>query len=73
MAAVLVVVEAQRLLARVALRRRVGLVAADPLEAAAVVAAEAHLDAAVALAQDARRGVPLGPGAPMVGSLMGRS
>ena len=33
-AAVLVVVEAQRLLARVALRRRVGLVAADPLDAA---------------------------------------
>ena len=56
--AVLVVVEAQRLLARVALRRRVGLVAADALEAATVVAAEAHLDAAVALAEDAGRWLP---------------
>ena len=55
--AVLVVVEAQRLLARVALRGRVVLVATDPLERVPV-GAEAHLDAAVALAQDARRLVP---------------
>jgi hypothetical protein len=38
-----------------------GLVAADPFEAAPVVATEAHLDAAVALAQDAG-GLPPGLG-----------
>ena len=59
-AGVLVVVEAQRLLARVALRHRVRLVAADAGEPAAVVAAEPHLDAAVALAEDAGGRVPGG-------------
>src|SRR5690606_13418372 len=59
--AVLVVIEAQRLLARVALARGVGLVAADPLEPAGgghsrievgiAGRAEAHLDPAIALAQ----------------------
>ena len=58
-AAVLVVVEAQGLLAGVALRRRVGLVAADAFEAAAVVTSEPDLDSAVSLAQDARRRMPL--------------
>ncbi len=57
-AAVLVVVEPQRLLARVALGGRVGLVAPDAGERPSVVAAEAHLDAAVALAQDAGGLVP---------------
>ena len=56
-ATVLVVVEPQRLLARVPLRRRVVLVAPDPLERAPV-GAESDLDAAVALAQDARRLLP---------------
>src|SRR5207302_1337725 len=57
-AAVLVVVEAQRLLARVALRCRVGLVAADPLEPATVRSAQTDFDAAVALAEDARGLLP---------------
>ena len=60
-APVLVVVEPQRLLAGVALRAGMGLVAADPLEAPAVLAAEADLDAAVALAEDARRLLPPPP------------
>ena len=60
-AAVLVVVQAQRLLAGVALRRRVGLVAPDALEPPAVLTSEAHLDPAVALAQDAGRGLPAVP------------
>ena len=60
MPAVLVVVEPQCLLARVALRRGMGLVAADPFEAAAVDSAESDLDAAVALAQDAGGRFPLG-------------
>jgi hypothetical protein len=60
-ATVLVVVEAQCLLAGVALRGGVRLVAADPLEAAAIIA-EADLDAAVALAEDARRLLPVGDG-----------
>ena len=47
---VLVVVEPQGLLAGVALRRRVGLVATDAVERPAV-SAQSHLDAAVALAQ----------------------
>ncbi len=51
-APVLVVVEAQRLLAGVALRRRVGLVAADPFEGPSVTS-QADLDPAVAFAQDA--------------------
>ena len=55
---VLVVVEPQGLLARVAVRRRMGLVPADAREPAAVVTAEAHLDAAVALAEDAGRRMP---------------
>ena len=53
---VLVVVEAQRLLARVALRSGMRLVAADPLEATPV---EPHLDPAVDAAQDAGGLVPL--------------
>ena len=60
-AAVLVVVEAERLLARVAPGRRVRLVPADLLEATAVVAAEPDQDPAVALAQDAGARLPLGP------------
>src|SRR4051794_17801508 len=50
--AVLVVVEPQRLLARVALRRRMILVTANSFEGFAVCP-EADLDATVALAQDA--------------------
>ncbi|MBB4661263.1 hypothetical protein BDZ31_000836 [Conexibacter arvalis] len=56
-AAVLVVVEPQRLVAGVTLRGGVGAVAADAREAAAV---ELHLDPAVALAEDARA-LPPGP------------
>ena len=56
-ATVLVVVEPQRLLARVALRRRVRLVTAGAFERSAVCA-EADLDAAVALAEDARCRMP---------------
>jgi hypothetical protein len=52
--AVLIVVEAERFLTGVALRGGMGLVAADLLETAAVLAAELHEDAAVALAEDAR-------------------
>ena len=70
----LVMVEAQRLLARVALRRRVGLVAADALEApgwadrdGGIPVAEADLDAAVALAQDACGGLPVS----LLGGLLG--
>jgi hypothetical protein len=44
------------------------LVAADLLEAAAVLAAQSYQDAAVALAEDARRGLPLDPA---VGCCMG--
>ena len=62
-APVLVVIEAQRLLAGVALRGGVRLVAADPLEPAAIVT-EAHFDTAVALAEDARRLLPVGDGRP---------
>ncbi len=54
--AVLVVVEAERLLTRVALAGRVRLVAADPLDRRSV---ELDLDPAVDRAQDARRLVPL--------------
>jgi hypothetical protein len=43
----------------VALRAGRSLVAADLLETAAVLAAEFHEDAAVALAEDARRRSPL--------------
>ena len=66
-APVLVVVEAQRLLAGVALRRRMGLVASDPFEGPAV-AAETDLHPAVALTQDARRLMPLGHGRSPVAS-----
>ena len=52
-------VQAQRLLAGVALRGGVRLVAADAVERVAVLT-EAHLDAAVALAQDAGRRLPVG-------------
>jgi hypothetical protein len=51
--AVLVVVEAQRLLAGVALRGRVRLVAPDPFETAPVLTPLADLDAAVDVAEDA--------------------
>ena len=54
---VLVVVEAQRLLAGVPLGRRVGLVAADPLEGVPI-GSEPDLDPTVALAQDAGGLVP---------------
>ena len=56
---VLVVVEAQSLLAGVALRGGVGLVAPDPLEAAPVLTAPADLDAAVDVAEDAGRRLPV--------------
>ena len=62
-ATVLVVVEAERLLAGVALRRRVGLVATDPFEGPPV-GSQADLDPAVALAQDAGGLMPLGRSAP---------
>ena len=52
--AVLIVIEAKRFLTRVALRGWMSLVAADLLETAAVLAAEFHEDATVALAQNAR-------------------
>src|SRR5690606_8045717 len=55
---VLVVVEPMRLLAGVAARGRMRLVAAEAHQRATVVAAELHLDAAVALAQDAGGGFP---------------
>src|SRR5688500_422016 len=55
---VLVVVEAQRLLARVALRRGMLLVTASPLEPPRGLA-EACRDAAVALAEDAGGGLVL--------------
>src|SRR5581483_3381143 len=57
-AAVLVAVQPQRLLAGVALGARVPLVAPHLLQAAAVGATEADLEAAVALAQDAGGGRP---------------
>ena len=58
---VLVVVEAERLLARVALRRRMALVASDALEPPGVLERpQAHLDAAVAFAEDAGRLLPHG-------------
>ena len=56
-ATVLVVVEAKRLLAGVALRRGVRLVAAGTFERSAVCT-ESDLDAAVALAEDAGGGMP---------------
>jgi hypothetical protein len=55
-AAVLVVIEPVRLLARVAARRRMALVAAHPHQVAGV---ELDLEAAVALAQDAGRSLPV--------------
>ena len=57
---VLVEVEARGLLARVALRDRVRVVAAHPDEAAPVGTAELHLDPAIALAQDAGGRLPIG-------------
>jgi hypothetical protein len=54
--AVLVVIEPQRLVAGIARGDRMGPVAADAREAPAV---ELHLDAAVALAQDARGALPV--------------
>src|SRR4029453_8978516 len=56
--AVLIVIEPQRLLAGVALGRRMRLVTADLLEAAAILSAEPDQDAAVALAEDAGAGAP---------------
>src|SRR5262249_5563511 len=58
-AAVLVVIEPERLLAGIALGGRVGLVASDLLEAASIGPTELHEDAAVALAQDACGRLPL--------------
>src|ERR1019366_4756723 len=58
-ATILVMVQAHRLVAGVALRRRVGLVAADPCQAPAI---ELHLDPAVALAEDARGLLPAAGG-----------
>src|SRR5262249_23672966 len=57
--AVLVVVEAEGLLTGVALRRRVCFVAADALEASLGRFVETHLDAAIALAEDARGLLPV--------------
>jgi hypothetical protein len=57
--AVLIVIEPKRFLSRVSLRGWMGLVAPDLLEPAAVLAAEFHEDATVALAQDARWRFPL--------------
>src|SRR5262245_31989558 len=63
--AVLIVIEPQRLLARVALGRRMRLVTADLIEAAAALPAEPDQDPAVAFAEDAGarapRGYRLGP------------
>ena len=59
-AAVLVVIEAMRLLARVALRGGMALVAAQLDEVAIRFAAELNLQPAVALAQDAGRRLPVG-------------
>ena len=56
MPSVLVVVETQRLLARVALRRGMSLVTADALDAPPI---ESHFDAAVDAAEDARGLMPL--------------
>src|SRR6185369_9123581 len=55
---VLVEVEAMRLLACVASRRRVRVVAAKLHQAATILASELNLDSAVALAQDAGRRFP---------------
>ena len=60
--AVLVVIEPRRLLARIAARGRVGVVAAYAHQTPAVFAAELHLDPAVALAQDAGGRFPVGDG-----------
>src|SRR5664279_111262 len=56
---ILIGVQLQRLVAGVALRRRVALVTADLVEGVPVLADE-DLDAAVALAQDARTRPPTG-------------
>src|SRR6185436_15140332 len=66
-AAVLVVVEAMRLLACIAARRGMALVAADPDQ---VVALELDLEAAVALAEDARRALPAISHAPSLDNLV---
>ena len=58
-AAVLVMVQPQRLVAGVALRRRMRLVAADAGQLAIL---DLYDDAAIAFAQDARRGLPIGSG-----------
>jgi hypothetical protein len=55
---VLVVVEAVGLLAGVAARGRVGLVAAQQREVGIAFAAELHFEATVALAEDARGRTP---------------
>src|SRR5512143_2767380 len=56
----LVVVEPVRLLAGVALRGRVALVAPQPDQVAPALAAQLDLEAAVALAEDAGGGLPGG-------------
>src|SRR5262249_543895 len=58
--AVLVEVEAQGLLAGVPLRGGMGVVSTDAHQPPAVRATQLHLDAAVALAQDAGRRLPFG-------------
>jgi hypothetical protein len=61
-ASVLIMVQAECLLTGVALRGWMGLVTPDLLEAATVRAAELDQDAAIALAEDARRRLPVGSG-----------
>src|SRR5215467_5713810 len=68
-ASVLIVIQAERLLTGVALRGGVRLVASDLLETAAVVTAELDEDAAIALAEDARRRFPVGSA---LGGCLGR-
>src|SRR5262249_36767207 len=69
---VLVVVEPERLLAGVPLRGRMRVVAAHAHQAPPVRAAELHLDAAVALAQDAGGRLPVGDaGGGLVSGLFG--
>src|SRR5215472_16107759 len=68
-ASVLIVVQAERLLTGVALRGGVRLVSSDVFETATVRAAELDEDAAIALAEDARRRFPVGAA---LGGCLGR-
>jgi len=65
----LIVVEAERLLTGIALRGWMRLVAPNLLETATVLAAELDEDAAIALAEDARRRFPVGS---TLGGCLGR-